>query len=188
MIFRTAAVVVALALAAGSAAEAEPVRDEATGLAVAPPQGYTARKAAGDPRYAAVYAVQKEGEDDTGCKIAFQPTIFEQGTAEPAPTQEEINDFTRKKEWIDLIRATLALRYEVATVEPFELQGLSGAQVVADFKPIEGQAKPPEVRSYLVVLDTPKGRTTIVCVGDKADFDSRRPEFEAIARGVSPPR
>ncbi|PZQ15946.1 MAG: hypothetical protein DI565_09010 [Ancylobacter novellus] len=188
MIFRTAAAAAVLALAAGFAVAAEPARDEATGLAVAPPQGYTARKAVGDPRYAAVYAVQKEGEDDTGCKIAFQPTPSGQGTGEPAPTQEEINEFTRKKEWIDLIRATLALRYEVATVEPFELQGLSGAQVVADFKPIEGQAKPPDVRSYLVVLDTPKGRTTIVCVGDKASFDGRRQEFEAVARGVTPPR
>lgn len=183
------ALLTGLALMAGGALAAEPVRDEATGLSLSPPQGYSARKAEGDPRYAAVYAVQKEGEDDTGCKIAFQPTQAPvPGSGETALTQDDINAFTRKKEWGDLIRATLALRYDVATVEPFENQGVSGAAVVADFKPVEGEAKPPEVRSYLVVIDTPKGRTTIVCVGEKAGFDGRRPEFEAIARSVSPPR
>lgn len=187
---RRAAALTGFALVAAGAlfspVVAEPVRDEATGLSIEPPAGYTARKAEGDTRYAAVYAVQKGAEDDTGCKIAFQPTP--PGAGEPKLSQEDINAFTRKKEWTDLVRATLALRYEVATVEPFDHQGLMGAAVVADFKAVEGEEKPPEVRSYLVVLDTPKGRTTIVCVGDKASFDARRPEFEAIARSVVPPR
>lgn len=177
-----------LALSAAPAVAAEPVKDEATGLSVTPPPGYAARKAEGDPRYAAVYAVQKSGEDDTGCKIAFQPTAPAGGAAEPALTQDDINAFTRKKEWTDLVRATLALRYDVASVDPFDNNGLSGAAVVADFKPVEGEAKPPDVRSYLVVIDTPKGRTTIVCVGDKAGFAGRKAEFEAIARSVAPPR
>ena len=176
-----------LALLFAAPLSAAPVKDEATGLSVEPPAGYTARKAEGDPRYAAVYAVQKEGEDDTGCKIAFQPTP-PPASGEPALSQDDINAFTRKKEWTDLIRATLALRYDVTSVEPFDKQGLSGAAVVADFKAVEGEEKPPAVRSYLVVIDTPKGRTTIVCVGDKAGFDKRRPEFEAVARSVSPPR
>ncbi|WP_261402249.1 hypothetical protein [Chenggangzhangella methanolivorans] len=173
-----------LAIAAAAPAAAEPARDEATGLSVEPPAGYAVRKAEGDPRYAVVYAVQKQGEEDTGCKIAFQPTPPTAGS--PALSQDDINAFTRKKEWTDLVRATLALRYEVAAVEPFEHQGLMGAEVVADFKPVEGEEKPPEVRSYLVVMDTPKGRTTIVCVGDKAGFAARRGEFEAIARSVTP--
>lgn len=167
---------------------AQPVKDDATGLAMQPPAGYEARKAEGDPRYSAVYAVQKQGEVDTGCKIAFQSTQQTGPGAEAPLNQEDINAFAQKKEWIELIRATLALRYDVASVEPFLNDGLSGASVVADFKPVEGEAKPDDVRSYLVVLDTPKGRTTIVCVGDKAGFAKRKPEFEAIARSVSPPR
>jgi hypothetical protein len=177
----------AVALAGGASA-AEPVRDESTGLILQPPQGYTAVKAEGDARYAAVYAVQKAGEVDTGCKVAFQPTQNAAGAGEPALSQTEINAFTQKKEWIDLIRATLALRYDVASVEPFPHIGLSGAAVVADFKPIEGEPKAAEVRSFLVVFDTPKGRTTIVCVADKAGFAGRKSEFEAIARSVTPPR
>lgn len=167
---------------------AELVRDEATGLSIQPPEGYVAKKAEGDPRYAAVYAVQKAGEVETGCKVAFQPTAQPAQSAEPALSQDEINTFTRKKEWFDLVRATLALRYDVASVEPLDHQGLLGAAVVADFKPIEDEPKAADVRSYLVVFDTPKGRTTIVCVGDKKSFDARKPEFESIARGVAPPR
>jgi hypothetical protein len=175
--------------ATGAAHAAEPVTDESTGLVLRPPEGYAATRAEGDPRYAAVYAVQKQGEVDTGCKIAFQPAqAAPAGAGEPALSQAEINAFTQKKEWIDLIRATLALRYDVATVDPFPHDGLSGAAVVADFKAIEGEPKTAEVRSFLVVFDTPKGRTTIVCVGDKAGFDKRKGEFEAIARSVSPPR
>lgn len=180
---RGALIAVALALAAGPAAAAEPVHDEATGLVVTPPDGYVAKKTEGDPRYAVVYAVQKGEDAETGCKVAFQPAPQNAGLA-----QEEINAFTQKKEWVDLIRATLALRYDVASVAPFEQAGVAGAAVVADFKPLDGEPRGAEVRSYLVLIDTPKGRTTVVCVGDKAEFDAQKPEFEAIARAVSPPR
>ncbi len=175
-------------LLGGVAIAAEPVRDEATGLVLQPPDGYEARKAEGDPRYAAVYAVQKKGEVETGCKIAFQASQAPGADPSEALSQTDINDFTKKKEWTDLIRATLALRYDVSTVEPFEHQGLMGAAVVADFKPIEGEPQSTEVRSYLVVLDTPKGRTTIVCVGEKKSFAGRKSEFESVARSVTPPK
>ena len=113
-----------LAALGAPARAAEPVRDEATGLSLRPPDGYEAQKTEGDARYAAVYAVQKKDETDTGCKIAFQPAAAD---PERPLTQDDINAFTRKKEWIDLIRATLALRYDVASVEPFDHRGLSGA-------------------------------------------------------------
>ncbi|WP_245258558.1 hypothetical protein [Methylopila sp. M107] len=172
----------------GAAFAAEPVRDEATGLSLQPPNGYEAKKVEGDPRYAAVYAVQKKNEVETGCKIAFQPSQAPGADPGEALSQTDINDFTKKKEWTELIRATLALRYNVATVDAFEHQGLMGAAVVADFKPIEGEPQTAEVRSYLVVLDSPKGRTTIVCVGDKKTFAGRKSEFEAVARSVTPPK
>jgi hypothetical protein len=159
------------------------LRDEPTGLSVQPPDGYEAKKTEGDARYAVVFAVQKNGDDDTGCKVAFQPAPQNAGLS-----QEEINAFTQKKEWTELIRATLALRYDVSSIDPFEQAGLAGAAVVADFKPVEAEPRAAEVRSYLVLLDTPKGRTTVVCVGDKGDFDARRAEFEQIARAVAAPR
>jgi hypothetical protein len=165
------------------AASAAPVRDEASGLVVDPPEGYVVVKAAADARYAVVYSVKKADEEDTGCKVAFQ------AAPQNAPlTQEDINAFSSKPEWANLVKATLALVYEVASVEPFEQAGVAGAAAVADFKPIEDQPRAGEVRSYLVLLDTPKGRTTVVCVGEKAGFEARKPEFEKIARTVSPPR
>ncbi len=183
MSLKSVAYVLATAFMMGGAFAAEPLRDEATGLAVLPPEGYEASRAEGDARYAVVFAVQKANEAETGCKIAFQAAPQNAGLS-----QAEINAFTQKKEWTELIRATLSLRYDVESVMPFEQGGLAGAAVVADFKSTEGEPKAAELRSYLVLIDTPKGRTTVVCVGDKAGFEGRKPEFEAIARAVSPPR
>lgn len=168
---------------AGAAASAEPVRDEASGLVIDPPPGYSAQKIDGGVRYAASYAVRKADESDPGCRVGFQSSPQNAGLA-----QEEINAFTAKPEWNDLIRATLALYYDVVSLEPFEQAGLSGAAVVGDIKPVPDQPKMPDARSYFVLLDTPKGRTTVVCVVDKAKFDGRRAEFEAVARSVQPPR
>lgn len=162
---------------------AEPVRDEASGLVITAPAGYTAQKIDGGYRYAASYAVRKADPNDPGCRVGFQVSPQNAGLS-----QAEINAFTAKPEWNDLIKATLALYYDVLSVQPFEQDGLSGAAVVGDIKPVEGQPTLGEARSYFVLLDTPKGRTTVVCVAGRAQFDARRPEFEAVARSVQPPR
>lgn len=181
MILRSLALVAA-ALAA-TAAAAEPARDEATGLVIAPPSGYTAQRLDGGPRYAASYSVRTTDPADPGCRVGFQTSPQNAGLS-----QEEINAFTAKPEWNDLIKATLALYYDVVSVQPFEERGLSGAAVVGDIKKVEGQPAMPDARSYFVLLDTPKGRTTVVCVAAKEKFDARRAEFEAVARSVEPPR
>ncbi|GLK80139.1 hypothetical protein [Methylopila turkensis] len=165
------------------AAAAEPVRDEPSGLTIDPPAGYSAEKIDGGQRYAAAFNVKKAGADEPGCRVGFQASPQNAGL-----TQEEINAFTAKPEWTDLIKATLALYYDVASVDPFEQGGLAGAAVIGDIKAAEGETQAPDARSYLVLLDTPKGRTTLVCVAARADFDARRAEFEAVARAVQPPR
>lgn len=165
------------------AAQATPVHDEASGLVIDAPPGYAAHKIDGGFRYAASYAVRKDDQSDPGCRVGFQVSPQNAGLS-----QAEINAFTAKPEWNDLIKATLALYYDVISVEPFEHNGLAGAAVVGDIKPVEGQPPMAEARSYFVLLDTPKGRTTVVCVVGKAQFDARRPEFEAVARSVQPPR
>ena len=165
-------------------ASAQAVRDDATGLAVDPPPGYAARQTAASGPYAVAFDVKTAADRNTGCRVAFQPV-----PKNNALSQADINAFTAKPEWSDLVRATLALIYEVRSIEPFEHAGVRGAAVVADFK--SGPATPPEaaeVRTLFVMLETPKGRTTTVCIGAKRDFDMRRPEFEAVARGTTPPR
>ncbi|MFD1333198.1 hypothetical protein ACFQ4O_14460 [Methylopila musalis] len=162
----------------------EPTRDEATGLTLEPPPGYEVHRSDAGQRYAAAFDIRKPDPSEPGCRVGFQESPQNAGL-----TQDQINAFTAKKEWNDLIRATLALYYDVVSVEPFEQAGLAGAAVVGDIKPAEGQ--PPanvNARSYFVLLDTPRGRTTVVCVTAKEQFDRRRAEFEAVARSVQPPR
>lgn len=181
--FLRVSVLVAAALLSAPAL-AEPARDEATGLAVDPPPGYAAHRTDAGQRYAAAFDIRKPDPSEPGCRVGFQESPQNAGL-----TQDQINAFTAKKEWNDLIRATLALYYDVVSVEPFEQAGLAGAAVVGDIKPAEGQ--PPanaNARSYFVLLDTPRGRTTVVCVTAKEQFDQHRAEFEAVARSVQPPR
>ncbi|GLK56513.1 hypothetical protein JOD31_002546 [Methylopila capsulata] len=169
-------------LLVATAAAADPVRDEATGLAIDAPAGYVAEKIDGGARYAASFAIRKGDGAEPGCRVGFQAAPQNAGLS-----QAEINAFTAKSEWSDLIKATLALYYDVVSVAPFEQGGLAGSAVVGDVKATDGQPA-PDARSYFVLVDTPKGRTTVVCVADKAAFDARRAEFEAVARSVQPPR
>ena len=167
-----------------TAASAQAVRDDATGLAVDPPPGYAARQTAASGPYAVAFDVKTTADRNTGCRVAFQP-VSKNNTL----SQADINAFTAKPEWSDLVRATLALVYEVRSIEPFEHAGVRGAAVVADFKSVpDASPHAAEVRTLLVMLETPKGRTTTVCVGARRDFDARRPGFEAVARGTTLPR
>lgn len=119
-----------------------------------------------------------------GCRVGFQSAPQNNDL-----TQAQINEQAGKPEWRNLVRATMELIYDVTSIESFEHDGVQGAVVIATIKPRDGL--PPEakdVRNFLVMLETPKGRTNVVCVDMKDSFDARRAEFEQIVRAVKMPR
>lgn len=166
------------------AAAAEPLADAGSGLAVDPPAGYTASVAPPLGPNPVRFEVKKADDKDTGCQVAFAPAPQNADL-----TQREINDIAGSPEWVDLSRSTIALLYDVRSAGSFEHAGVRGISMVADFK-----AKPDiparalEIRTIFYILETPKGRTTTVCVGERATFEARKPEFEAVMRGVTLPR
>lgn len=172
-------------LACTTAALAQAVTDTASGLSVTPPPGFTAELAQPRPRYQADIAVRRaEDRKGMGCRVGFQSAPQNNKL-----TQNEINDQVSKPEWSNLIRATMELVYDVKSIEAFEHDGIKGATVIALIKPRDGL--PPEaadIRNVLTMLETPKGRTNVVCVDFKDTFDARRAEFERVVRGVKPPR
>jgi hypothetical protein len=157
---------------------AQPVTDVATGLSVTPPKGYLAEVMQPGPRYVAQIGVKRPDGKDIGCRIGFQ-----HAKQNEALTQAQINEFAAKPEWANLLRATLELAHEIRSIETYEQDGVRGAALVGAMKP-----EALGIQTFFVIMETPKGRTNVVCVEGKDNFAARRPEFESIVRAVTLPR
>jgi hypothetical protein len=175
-----------ITLAAGllaSAAQAAPVRDAATGLTVDPPAGYVARAEAPDQQHAARLSVKRATDTDGGCQLAFAPTA-----ANARFSQQQINTMISSPAWQEAAKAALAPVYEVTDLRVSEIGALRGMELQADFKPRrELPPRTQQLRSYFAIMETPRGRTTLVCVTERSDFTARLVEFNNIARATTPP-
>ena len=137
------------------------------------------------PRYVAEIAVRRpEDRPNMGCRVGYQAAPQNNQL-----TQQQINAQTVTAEWNILVRATLELLYDIKSMEPYDHDGVRGVIVTAWIKP-RGQLPPEalDVRNFVVMLETPQGRTNVVCVAMKDSFDARRAEFDQIVRAVTLPR
>ena len=177
----TATVAVSLS---GFAARAQSVSDPQTGLSVTPPFGYEAKPGPSRGRNTAVIDVKRSGDRDTGCKIAFQPVAQNHGF-----TQAQINELAGTPQRRTVIESTLGILYEVRDVEQIEHDGVRGSAATATFKPIPGlPSRASEMMNVFYLLETPVGRTTVICISNEQDFAGRRSEFDNVVRGVTLPR
>lgn len=174
----------AAALAFPFSAAAETVRDPASGLSITPPDGYVAVRMAPNATYPVRFEFKKPTDRDTGCQVGFAPQPEDVNSI-----QDQTDAEKGRPAWLGRIRAALALAYDLGATEPFVNAGASGIAMVADLRPGPGiPARSQEVRTLFIVFDTPTGRISTICVGEKAHFAARRHEFEALARSVMPPR
>jgi hypothetical protein len=172
-----------LALALVAPAMAEPLRDASTGLAIDPPEGYVARTIAPTPTFVVRFEVKKPSDRDTGCQVAFTPLPQNADLK-----QSEINKILEGQRWLDIARATVGMNYDVSATDRFDVEGIGGVAMVGDLKARPGlPARAQDVRTLFMLIETPKGRTTTICVGEKQNFNERRAEFESVARSVSAP-
>jgi hypothetical protein len=163
---------------------AEPISDPATGFAVTAPPGYVAQASTSSGRYTVAFNVKKPDDKDTGCLLGFLHI-----PAKAKFTQAEINAYSAKPDWANEIRNAFSRLYDITSLDPFEHAGAVGSVIVADRKMPPGTpARAGEIRAWLVVLETPKGRTSMACIAEKASFEARRSEFQAVARGVTLPK
>lgn len=172
-----------MAFGAVGAAIAEPFRDDATGLAIEPPAGYKLEQLPAQGSNIVRVSLKRAEDRDTGCQVGY-------GDAPPNNrySQADINAQMKTKEHQELARASIGVIYHARSVEPFEHGDVTGLAIVADIKPRQGvPARAQEIQNLMILMETPKGRTSVVCVSEKADFPKRRPEFEALARSVGLP-
>lgn len=171
-------------LSAVPPAAAQPLRDAATGLAVDPPPGYAASPMAMQGAQQARMAVRRPQDTDTGCQVAFVPAPQNESLR-----QDDLNRLARAPGWRRVLMATLQPLYNVISVEGFAQGAVEGVLLVAELRPRpELPQRGQELRTLFAIVETPRGRTTTVCTEEKPRFATRRSEFEAVARGVAPPR
>jgi hypothetical protein len=163
---------------------AQTFRDQATGLAITPPAGYTAQPGPDSARYGVTVNVKRAEDNDTGCRVGFQPA-----PQNATLTQAEINKMAVTPEREDVIRRTLSALYEVKTLRSFAHDGVTGVTALAEIKMIPNiPARAADLQNVFYMFETPKGRTNIICVVEKTAYEQRRGEFEALARGTKVPR
>jgi hypothetical protein len=170
-------------LASLGTAAAEPWSDAASGLRVDPPAGYTVHPMSLTPPFAVRAAVKQSDDRDTGCQVAFEPL-----PQNARLSQAEINDMTIEPGWGERARGSIAAFSDVSEEQPYHQSGITGLSLVAQLKPtFAAPDRAKALRNLMVILETPKGRTTIVCTADKAAFESRRAAFLDVVHGVEPP-
>lgn len=170
--------------ALGGAALAQPMQDPTTGLSVTPPPDYQASVAPPRAPYAAIFRVRRPDDRDTGCQVAFAEAPQNAGLS-----QERLNETAQAPEWREMVVRTMSALYDIQQQETYRQGELVGLLMEGMIRPRPGiPARAQEIRTLFVILETPRGRTTTVCVGEVAGFAERRPEFLAIANGAEAPR
>lgn len=170
------------ALALALPASAQMLRDDASGLSITPPPGYTATPSperSGPSR--PVFDVRTAGDTDTGCRIAVSEAAANAGL-----TQAEINAHATSQSYKETVAGLFSTVYEIRALETVTHAGITGVAAIGDLRPREGMPqRAQEVRSLLVLLETPRQRITLGCVGERRDFRERLPQFEAVLRGLA---
>jgi hypothetical protein len=181
MMIRAAATLTFTLVAAS--ASATPLRDPSTGLAVDPPATYSVQAGMPDAQHAARITMKRPDDIDGGCELGFSASA-----ANARLSQAQINALVGGDEGQERAKAVLGPVYDVLSTTTTDLGPIRALVLQADFKPRpELPPRARQVRSYFAILETPRGRTTLVCVADRTDFAGRFAEFGAILRSVAAP-
>ncbi|MGX9964413.1 hypothetical protein ACVFYP_13870 [Roseomonas sp. F4] len=178
------AMMAAALCALGGVALAQPMQDPTTGLSVTPPPDYQASSAPARAPYAAIFRVRRPADRDTGCQVAFAEAPQNAGLS-----QAQLNETMQAPEWRETVIRTMSALYDIQHQETYRQGDVVGLLMEGMIRPRDGiPARAQEIRTLFTILETPRGRTTTVCVGEVDGFAERRPEFLAVAKGTEPPR
>ena len=135
------------------------------------------------PTFVTRFEIKKPSDRDTGCQVAYTPMNANAGF-----TQSQLNELIASPRWLDIARATVSLNYDLGPSERFAAGDKQGMAMFGDLKARPGlPERAHEIRTLFIIIETPKGRGTTICVGEKDGFDARRLEFEQIARSLRVP-
>jgi hypothetical protein len=179
-----ATMLVTVHFASCEATAAEPWSDAESGLRIKPPPGYAVQAMSLAAPFTVRVAVREPGDRDTGCQVAFEPL-----PQNARLSQADINRIASEPDWRERARWSIATFSDVSEEQPYLQSGIVGVSLIAEMKPtFAAPERAKALRNYMAILETPKGRTTVVCTAEKEQFESRRAEFLDVVHGVEPPR
>lgn len=157
--------------------------DAGSGLRINTPPGYAIHPMSLSPPFAVRVAVKEATDHDTGCQVAFEPL-----PQNARLSQADINRIASEPDWRERARWSIATFSDVSEEQPYSQDGIVGVSMIAEMKStFAAPDRAKALRNFMAILETPKGRTTIVCTAEKEKFDGRRAAFLDVARGVEPP-
>ncbi len=143
--------------------------DPASGFGIAPPAPFVAEATSRRQFDVGVGVKSTTGKP---APAGTAPYVCEAGF-KAAPqnnslSRAEINAQMDKPEWANLIRATIELAFNVTAQQRFTLQGFRGVELRGSPKAGPGHEN---ARMFMSMVETPKGRVTMVCVTERNGFE-----------------
>lgn len=160
--------------------------DKATGFALAPPKGFVASRSSHRAHDVAIVvnSLTKKpasaNADGTLCKAAYKSA-----PQNSALTREQINTMVNGEQRVNLIKTYLTNIFDILQTRRFTHQGYRSFEFVT--RPKFGPNH-ENVRSFLSIIETVKGRATITCVTTGSEIKAALPIFRAIRARMKVPR
>lgn len=185
--FRKAAFLAALPLAfACTAAGAQSYGDPATNLSVSPPKPFVGKAGKPHPQFDVTIDIDSTtgtpkavNADGRLCTLGFKPA-----PQNAQLNREIINAQMAKPEWQQLYRDMFETIGTVSDLKLFEHQGFNGIELVVTPK---AGPNAENIRMFTSTLETPKGRTALICVTDQAGLAASLTQLKALRATIHAP-
>lgn len=117
--------------------------------------------------------------DGNLCTVAFIETPANNGLEQAA-----INKAILSETFQGPVKTTMGRIFTLSDLRPFMLKDVGGIEFDADPKLGPDAAN---IRTFFSLMETPAGRTMLICVTDKTTYEAALPVFRTIRAGVTPP-
>jgi hypothetical protein len=162
-------------------------QDPATGFAARAPSGFTVEQVTNRRQFDV--AVGLNPTADRPRRAGVSPHVCEAGfkaaSANVGLSNRQLSEVIAGQQWRSTARTTIGQIFSISGERLFTLQGYRGVEYVA--QPKMGP-NAENVRMLLSIVETQKGRVTIVCGTVLDDFQSALPRFRDVRANLNLPK
>lgn len=181
-------IVLAISLAASALSNvpsAFAFTDKATGFSINPPANFVTKPSSHPRQDVAVIVNSKSGKpkgtnsDGSLCKVAYKTAPQNEKL-----TRDQINTFVSSPARAKLMRSAFGRVFMISNTVNFTHQGYKALEFHGTPKAGPNAAN---VRVFIAVIETRKGRASFICATSKEDFASGVKDFRAIRATMKVP-